>query len=76
MQSTPGLSPGEAHGQRSLAGYSPRGRKESGTTERLHLHFQQIGRGVYEQPESWVQQPVTEQAPSGQVRCPQVLFFV
>ena len=24
------------HGQRSLVGYSPRGRKESGTTERLH----------------------------------------
>jgi len=23
------------HGQRSLAGYSPQGRKESGTTERL-----------------------------------------
>ena len=27
--------PGELHGQRSLAGYSPRGRKESDTTERL-----------------------------------------
>ena len=26
--------PGESHGQRSLAGYSPRGRKESDTTER------------------------------------------
>ena len=38
MQSTPGLSPGEAHGQRSLAGYSPRGRKESFMTERLHTH--------------------------------------
>ena len=25
--------PGEAHGQRSLEGYSPRGRKESDTTE-------------------------------------------
>ena len=25
--------PGESHGQRSLAGYSPWGRKESGTTE-------------------------------------------
>ena len=33
MQSTPVLLPGEAHGQRSLAGYSPRGRKESDTTE-------------------------------------------
>ena len=29
--------PGESHGQRSLAGYSPRGHKESDTTERLTL---------------------------------------
>ena len=28
--------PGELHGQRSLAGYSPWGRKESATTERLN----------------------------------------
>ena len=27
------LLPGESHGQRSLVGYSPRGRKESDTTE-------------------------------------------
>ena len=26
------FSPGKPHGQRSLAGYSPRGRKESDTT--------------------------------------------
>ena len=31
------LLPGESHGWRSLAGYSPRGRKESDTTEQLHL---------------------------------------
>ena len=31
--------PGESHGRRSLAGYSPRGRKESDTTERLYLHL-------------------------------------
>ena len=37
MQSTPVSLPGESHGRRSLVGYSPRGRKESGTTERLHL---------------------------------------
>ena len=30
---TPVLSPGESHGQRSLAGCSPRGRTESDTTE-------------------------------------------
>jgi len=29
--------PGESHGQRSLVGYSPWGRKESDTTERLHF---------------------------------------
>ena len=34
-QPTPIFLPGEFHGQRSLAGYSPWGRKESDTTERL-----------------------------------------
>ena len=29
--------PGKSHGQRSLVGYNPRGRKESYTTEQLHL---------------------------------------
>ena len=41
-QSTPGLLPGKSHGQRSLVGYSPWGRKESDTTERIHftsLHY-------------------------------------
>ena len=33
----PVFLPGESHGQRSLVGYSPRGRKESDTTERLHF---------------------------------------
>ena len=32
-QLTPVFLPGEFHGQRSLAGYSPRGRKELDTTE-------------------------------------------
>ena len=32
--------PGESPGRRSLVGYSPRGRKESDRTERLHLHLQ------------------------------------
>ena len=31
--------PGESLGQRSLAGYNPGGRKESGTTERLSTHM-------------------------------------
>ena len=38
-QPTPVFLPGESHGQRSLAGYSPRGQIESDTTERLHFHF-------------------------------------
>ena len=38
-QPTPVFLPGKSHGQRSLAGYSPRGHKESDTTERLtHTH--------------------------------------
>ena len=31
------ILPGKSHGQRSLVSYSPWGRKESNTTERLHL---------------------------------------
>ena len=38
-QPTPVFLPGESHGQRSLAGYSSRGRKEADTTEQLSLHF-------------------------------------
>ena len=38
-QPTPLLLPGKSHGQRSLVGCSPWGRKESDTTERLHFHF-------------------------------------
>ena len=38
---------GESHGQRSLAGYSPWGRKESGTTS--HTHSPQLWVGVQSQ---------------------------
>ena len=34
-QPTPVFFPGESHGQRSLEGYSPRGREKSDTIERL-----------------------------------------
>ena len=34
-QPTPVFLPGEAHGQRSLAGYGPWGHKESGMTSHL-----------------------------------------
>ena len=36
---TPVLLPGKSHGRRSLVGYSPWGREESDTTERLHFPF-------------------------------------
>ena len=42
MATTPIFLPGESHGQRSVVGYSPRGRKES-DTERLHFHFREGG---------------------------------
>ena len=37
MATTPVFLPGESHGWRSLAGYSPRGCKESDTTDRLSI---------------------------------------
>ena len=37
-QSTPVFSPGKFHGQRTLAGYSPWGHKESGITEQLSIY--------------------------------------
>ena len=37
-QPAPVFLPEESYGQRCLAGYSPRGRKESDTTERLHFY--------------------------------------
>ena len=39
----------KSHGQRSLVGYSPRGRKELDTTERLHFHFLSFSEGFYEE---------------------------
>ena len=38
-QPTPVLFSGKSRGRRSLVGYSPWGRKASGTTERLDFHF-------------------------------------
>ena len=40
---TPALLPGKSHGQRSLVGYSPWGRKESDTTEWFSLSFFPLG---------------------------------
>ena len=38
-QPTPVLMPGISHGRRSLVGFSPWGREESDTIERLPFHF-------------------------------------
>ena len=38
-QPTPVLLPGKSHGRRSLVSFSPWGREESDTTERLHFYF-------------------------------------
>ena len=48
-QPTPIFLPGESHGQRSLVGYSPWGREELDTTERLHVH-----KVCLTTPESWL----------------------
>ena len=43
MQPTSVFLPGESHGQRNLAGYSPQGCKESGMTEATeHAHTQEL----------------------------------
>ena len=47
-----GKLPGESHGQRSRVGYSPRGRKESDTTERLQLQAH-INSSDYYQNQPW-----------------------
>ena len=53
-QPIPGFLPGEFHGQRSLAGYSPWGRKESDTTERLiHTHTHTHTHTICLQVHSW-----------------------
>ena len=53
-QSAPAFVPGESHGQRSLAGYSPRGRTELDTTEATEqalMHFLSPLKKVYYSPE-------------------------
>ena len=41
MATHPSILAWESHGQRSVAGYSPWGRKESDTTEQLSMQEQQ-----------------------------------
>ena len=44
---SPVFLPGELHGQRSLAGYSPWGCKELDTTEQPTLSFHDVGLILY-----------------------------
>ena len=52
-QPTPVFLPGESHGWRNLVGYSPRGRRESDTTEWLHFHFQGSVSRAKQRSEAW-----------------------
>ena len=54
-QPTPIFLPGEFHGQRTLAGYSPWGHKESDMTEVTeHAHMQGISQWCLAHSQSWV----------------------
>ena len=44
---TPVFFPGESHGQRSLVGYSPQGRKESDTTKQPSTQARNQGTKIY-----------------------------
>ena len=46
MATAPVFLPGKSHGWRSLVGYSPWGRKESDTTERLTLPYLTPQKGI------------------------------
>ena len=46
--STPVFLPERSHGQRSLAGYSPRGHKDSDTTEWLRLYLLLLLKGMWQ----------------------------
>ena len=58
-QPTPVILPGESHGQRSLAVYSPWGCKESDTTRWLNHHHQL----TFLRCKAWLAKNVTFQAP-------------
>ena len=44
---TPVFLPGESHGQRSLADYSPRGCKQSDMTEQQSIHTYEVLEAVF-----------------------------
>ena len=54
QQPTPESLPGKSHGQRSLAGYSPWGRRESDMTERLNNDNSRMSWGSGGRRSMWV----------------------
>ena len=46
-QHIPVFLPGESHGKKSLAGYSPKGHQESDMTEQLSMHAREKVRSVF-----------------------------
>ena len=67
-QPTPVFLPGKFHGQRSLAGCSPRGRKESDTTERGSMYMHTQG-GRSRKPYQRAEARRLSRAPSADQRC-------
>ena len=51
---SPVFLPGKSHGQRSLGGYSPWGRKESDTTERLHFTSRELQKNPIQCLHKWL----------------------
>ena len=70
-QPTPVFLPGEVHGQRSLEDYSPQGRKESHTTDRLHF----ILPGVYRNQACGLTELI-KSGKSGAVLSLSILFYL
>ena len=67
MATTPVLLPGEFHGQRSLAGYSLWGHKESDTTEATMYACTHSPREVMSTYAGCSQDPVPQQYPSQKI---------
>ena len=63
--------PGKSHGQRSLAGYSPWGRKKSDTTEKLtHLLSTECDQWLRWGSHGWVEECKLKTSPSTRLSCP------
>ena len=59
-QPTPVFLPGKFHGQRNLSRYSPWGRKESDTIERLSTHKENIRAPWHKRQDAWRSGDITD----------------